>query len=167
MRWRPIGNSYLWSEVYNLSNLLSQEARVGFLKSFVCYPAHPSSDQFRCCISVRSFSLPESGWANKPPLQTGATSKTQVEKSVKVLHKLDEPHKRFVHQLILSTPLIVDNYLPKPVSVTIECGGVTRTEFLSEVCKIMFLSICLLIGGIRFIDSVSIFLCLYFFLNRF
>ncbi|XP_048318354.2 uncharacterized protein LOC107405745 isoform X2 [Ziziphus jujuba] len=132
MRWRPTGNSYLWSEVYNLSNLLSQETKIGFLKSFVCYPVQPSSDPFRCCISVRNISLP--GCRSKmssshiknvvnPPLESYSQK----------LNKLDESSKWFVHQLTLSTPLVVNNYLPKELSLATESAGVTRTTFLSEV----------------------------------
>ncbi|EXB26144.1 Putative vacuolar protein sorting-associated protein 13C [Morus notabilis] len=123
IRWRPIGNSYLWSEVYNLSNLLLQETKVGFLKSSVCYPAHPSNDPFRCVMSVRNVSLP---CHTKSDLNTYA--KSSCEKS-----KLDEPNKWCVHQLTLCTPLVVKNYLPKEVSLAIESGGVTHTAFLSEV----------------------------------
>uniref|UniRef100_A0A7N2KVH0 Uncharacterized protein n=1 Tax=Quercus lobata TaxID=97700 RepID=A0A7N2KVH0_QUELO len=47
--------------------------------------------------------------------------------------KLDESKKRFVHQLTLSTPFVVSNYLPESVSLTIESGGVTCTAILSEV----------------------------------
>lgn len=60
------------------------------------------------------------------------------------LHALDESSKRFVHQLTLSTPLSVNNYLPKEVSLAIESAGVTRTTFLSEVCNFMLLIICFL-----------------------
>ncbi|BFG24048.1 hypothetical protein CerSpe_103220 [Prunus speciosa] len=133
IRWRPIGDSYLWSEVYNLSNLLSQESKIGFLKSFVCYPAHPNSDPFRCCISVRNISLPSSVRSRKtfsPHL------KTTLKQSVvggQISQKLEESKKQFVHQVTLSIPLVVNNYLPKEVTLTIESGGITRTAFLSEV----------------------------------
>ncbi|KAL5574177.1 hypothetical protein UlMin_023774 [Ulmus minor] len=119
LRWRPIGNAYLWSEVYNLSNLLSQETKVGFLKSFVCYPAHPSSDPFRCCVSVRNISL-------------SVPKNCSTNVSGQRLQKLDES-KRLVHQLTLSTPLVVKNYLPKEMSLAIESGGVIHSAFLSEV----------------------------------
>lgn len=49
MRWRPLGNNYLWSEVHNVSKILSTESRSGFLRSLVCHPSHPSSHLFRCC----------------------------------------------------------------------------------------------------------------------
>ncbi|VVA31867.1 PREDICTED: vacuolar [Prunus dulcis] len=133
IRWRPIGDSYLWSEVYNLSNLLSQESKIGFLKSFVCYPAHPNSDPFRCCISVRNISLPSSVRSRKtfsPHLKS--TLKQSVVDG-QISQKLEESKKQFVHQVTLSIPLVVNNYLPKEVTLTIESGGITRTAFLSEV----------------------------------
>lgn len=123
MSWRPIGNSYLWSEYYNLSYLLSQDSKIGFLKSFVCYPLHTSGDPFRCCVSVRDIRL---------------HSSSQLKKSGQILHNLDDSKKRFVYQLTLNTPLVVNNYLPEAVSLTIESSGVTRTAFLSEVCGLFF-----------------------------
>lgn len=57
------------------------------------------------------------------------------------LNKLDESSKWFVHQLTLSTPLVVNNYLPKELSLATESAGVTRTTFLSEVCNLMLLTI--------------------------
>ncbi|XP_062008854.1 uncharacterized protein LOC133725578 isoform X1 [Rosa rugosa] len=126
IRWRPIGDSHLWSEVYNLSNLLSQEGKIGFLKSFACYPAHPNSDPFRCCISVRNVSLPSPVRSRKSSLKQTVASGGQI------LHK-DEAKKQFIHQVVLSIPLVVNNYLPDAVTLTIESGGITRTAFLSEV----------------------------------
>ncbi|KAE8077724.1 hypothetical protein FH972_016258 [Carpinus fangiana] len=129
MSWHPIGNSYLWSEYYNLTSLLSQESKIGFLKSFACYPLHASGDPFRCCVSVRNISLHSSDQLKKGgSLHVKETSKKIVESC-----DLDEPKKRFVHQVTLTTPLVVNNYLPEAVSLTIESSGVTRTAFLSEV----------------------------------
>ncbi|KAM1717129.1 hypothetical protein COP2_025269 [Malus domestica] len=132
IRWRPVGDSYLWSEVYNLSNLLSQETKVGFLKSFVCYPAHPNSDPFRCCISIRNIRLPSSVRSRKTSHLKSSLNQT-VGSHDERLKKLDESKKQFVHQVTLSIPLVVNNYLPKEVTLTIESGGITRTAFLSEV----------------------------------
>lgn len=123
LSWRPIGNSYLWSEYYNLSNLLSQDSKIGFLKSFACYPLHASGDPFRCCVSVRDI---------------GLHSSSRLKKTGQILHNLDDSKKRFVHQVTLNTPLVVNSYLPEAVSLTIESSGVTRTAFLSEVCGLVF-----------------------------
>ncbi|XP_050382411.1 uncharacterized protein LOC126799284 isoform X2 [Argentina anserina] len=126
IRWRPVGDSHLWSEVYNLSNLLSQEGKIGFLKSFACYPAHPNSDPFRCCISVKNISLPS------PVMSRKSSLKQTVAGGGQILHK-DEAKNQFIHQVVLSIPLVVNNYLPDAVTLTIESGGITRTTFLSEV----------------------------------
>lgn len=127
MRWRPLGNSYLWSEVHDISNILSHESKIGFLRSFVCYPSHPSSDPFRCCISVQSFSLPSSKKLKKGSYNTLRQSVESFDGDQK------KSSNRFIHQVTLSAPLVVINYLPDEVSLAIESGGVTRTVLLSEV----------------------------------
>ncbi|CAK7357552.1 unnamed protein product [Dovyalis caffra] len=127
MRWRPHGNSYLWSEVHDISSILSHESKIGFLRSFVCYPSHPSSDPFRCCISVQSFSLPSSRKLKKGSYNT----LKQLVESCNGDQK--KSNNRFIHQVTLSAPLLVINYLPDEVSLAIENGGVTRTVLLSEV----------------------------------
>ncbi|XLS59714.1 hypothetical protein HN51_009469 [Arachis hypogaea] len=114
VRWRPMGSSYLWSEAHNLSNLLSVNSRVGNLKSFVCYPSHPSSHPFRCCLSVKNISLTSSGWMNSNI-------------------SADDGKKRYIHHLILSAPLIISNYLPKEVLLVSESSGVNHTVRVSEV----------------------------------
>ncbi|KAK3033803.1 hypothetical protein RJ639_034374 [Escallonia herrerae] len=123
MRWRPLGNTYLWSEAYNISNLLSHENKIGFLRSFICYPSHPSSDPFRCCISVYNIS---------------ATLNQSVENSGPVIHNADKSAKRYIHLVTLSSPFVVKNYLPVAFSLAIESGGVTRTALLSEVESTFF-----------------------------
>jgi hypothetical protein len=119
MRWRPLGNTYLWSEAYNISNILSHENRIGFVRSFVCYPSHPTSDPFRCSLSVHEMSLPSVGKLNKG-------SSLQI-------NNLDKNKKRSVHLVTLCCPLLVKNFLPLQLSLAIECGGVSRTALLSEV----------------------------------
>ncbi|KAF6145935.1 hypothetical protein GIB67_007954 [Kingdonia uniflora] len=114
MRWRPLGDSFLWSEAHMLSNLLSQENRIGFLRSFVCYPSHPSSDPFRCCISVQHIHFPSSSLIN-----------------------LERSEKCLIHYVTLTTPLMVRNYLPSKESfVTVESGGVSRSIILPEVERV-------------------------------
>lgn len=134
IRWRPLGSTYLWSEAYKLSDILSQENRIAFLRSFVCYPSHPSNDPFRCCLSVQDVCLPSFGRAKKGSyLHTKDTVKRSVESGSQILHNQDKSKKRLIHQITLSTPLIVNNYLPEAASLTIESGGVTRSALLSEV----------------------------------
>ncbi|KAK7315042.1 hypothetical protein VNO77_33574 [Canavalia gladiata] len=114
VRWRPMGNSYLWSEAHNLSNLLSTNSKAGNFKSFMCYPSQPSSHPFRCCLSVKNINLISSGW---------------LKNNVPV----DDAKKRYIHHLILSAPLIVNNYLPKEILLISESGGVHHTVRVSEV----------------------------------
>ncbi|XP_042498014.1 uncharacterized protein LOC122076662 [Macadamia integrifolia] len=134
IRWRPIGSSYLWSEAHQLSNILSHENRLGFLRSFVCYPSHPSSDPFRCCISVEDIILPSS---NVPKKGSSLYVRELVSQSAKNdtggTDKPEKSKKRFIHRVALITPFLVKNYLPRAVSLTIESGGVTRTVSLPEV----------------------------------
>ncbi|KAI7990467.1 putative vacuolar protein sorting-associated protein 13C [Camellia lanceoleosa] len=133
VRWRPLGQNYLWSEAHNISNILSQESRVGLLRSFVCYPSHPSSDPFRCCISVQQMCFPSTGKPEQcSAIDINRTVKQSVENCGQFSHNLDKSEKHFIHQVILSSPLVVRNYLPKEISLKIESFGVTRTALLSE-----------------------------------
>lgn len=153
MRWRPLGNFYLWSEAYNLSTILSQENKSGFLKSFVCYPSHPSSDPFRCCIAVQSISLPSSSRPRKGSFQISETLKEPYAHTV---NDLDKSSYRFAHQVTLSTPLVINNYLPEAVSLKIESAGLTRTVLLSEVSVSLKLLIILKVSyfGINLVFKV-------------
>ncbi|PSS01845.1 Vacuolar protein sorting-associated protein like [Actinidia chinensis var. chinensis] len=130
VRWRPLGRNYLWSEAHNISNILSQESRIGLFRSFICYPSHPSTDPLRCCMSVQHVCFPSTSRPDKSSvIDINRTTKQSVEKSC----YLDKSKKHFIHQITLSSPLVVRNYLPKALSLTIEIGGVTRTASLSEV----------------------------------
>ncbi|XVE86346.1 hypothetical protein DITRI_Ditri18aG0027900 [Diplodiscus trichospermus] len=134
MRWRPFGNSYLWSEAHNLSDLLSLESKLGFLRSFVCYPSHPSSDPFRCCLSFQHFSIPAADRLKKGSVShVDDTSNNSIQSCNKILNGLGKSKDRVIHQITLSTPLIINNYLPEAMSLTIESGGITRTTILSKV----------------------------------
>lgn len=55
------------------------------------------------------------------------------EHDVDLLVGLGKSSEHFIYQLSLSTPLVVHNYLPQAVSLTIESGGVSHTALLSEV----------------------------------
>lgn len=114
VRWRPVGNSYLWSEANKLSNLLSVNSKMGNFKYFICYPSQPSSHPFRCCLSVKSVSLTSSGW-------------------LKSNLSVDQAKKHYIHHLILSAPLVISNFLPKEVLLISETGGVDHTVRVSEV----------------------------------
>lgn len=134
IRWRPIGDSYLWSEAYNISSIISQDVKIGFLRSFVCYPSLPSSDAFRCCISVNGQCLSPVGCGKKVNSTTDADSGKQYQDSHSVsTNNLEMPRTRLLYQVMLRSPLVLKNYLMKSMSVTLEDAGVTRTVFLSEV----------------------------------
>lgn len=153
MRWRPLGNSYLWSEAHNVSDLLSSESKIGFLRSFVCYPSHPSSDPFRCCLSLQHISLPAADRLKKSPVShVDHTLNQSIQSCSKMLNGQGKSKNRFIHQMTLSTPLVINNYLPEAISLTIESGGITRTTLLSKV------SISLFHHVLRWIDVV---LCIF------
>ncbi|CAH1424589.1 unnamed protein product [Lactuca virosa] len=127
IRWRPLGSTYLWSEAYSISNILSNESKIGHLRSFVCYPSLPSSDPFRCCVSVHDVCLPSAGRVKKG-------SNLYIHDAIAdKIENQDLSNKRCIHLITLSNPLIVKNYLPVEVSVMIESVGVSRSMLLSEV----------------------------------
>lgn len=143
--WRPLGNNYLWSESHHLSNILSYEGRGGFLRSLVCYPSNPSSDPFRCCLSVQDICLPFLG---RPKIGSAQITKSTLKQFVKSDNQFcnQQQKNRFIHRVILNTPLMVKNYLPEAVSVTIESGGISRSLLLREVCICSYLSYsCILV----------------------
>ncbi|CAK9182445.1 unnamed protein product [Ilex paraguariensis] len=134
MRCRPLDDSCLWSEAYNISNILSHESRIGFLRSFVSYPSHPSCDPFRFCISAQDMCLTSIGRQKRGSgLYLNSTIKQSVERSGQVLHNLDKSQKRYIHLVSFTTPFVVKSYLPEAVSLTVESRGVTRTALLKEV----------------------------------
>ncbi|XVF82463.1 hypothetical protein PTKIN_Ptkin16aG0050400 [Pterospermum kingtungense] len=134
MRWRPLGNSYLWSEAYNLSDLLSLESKIGFLRSFVCYPSHPSSDPYRCCFSLQPISIPAADRLKKGSVShVHGTLNQSIQNCRNFQNGLAKSKNRVIHQITLSTPLVINNYLPEAISLTIESGGISRTALLSKV----------------------------------
>ncbi|XP_057249486.1 uncharacterized protein LOC104905906 isoform X4 [Beta vulgaris subsp. vulgaris] len=131
MRWRPRGNSYLWSEVHNLSMILSTANRSGFLRSLACNPSHPSSYLFRCCLSVQDTSLSLSGrLARGSPYLNNSVKQSAT--ACDQLHNSKRSKTRFIHRVTLTTPLTVKNYLPHAISITIEGGGATHTAVVRE-----------------------------------
>ncbi|KAL9243679.1 hypothetical protein vseg_017537 [Gypsophila vaccaria] len=131
VRWRPLGNNYLWSEVHNLSKILSSETRNGFLRSLVCYPSHPSSYVFRCCLSVHDTILPLSGGPKRSWSCIEDSVKQAVESSQQIRYN-NKSKTRFIHHVALITPFTVKNYLPQALSMTIEGGGITHLVSLTE-----------------------------------
>ncbi|KAK4756247.1 hypothetical protein SAY87_006374 [Trapa incisa] len=133
VRWRPQGDSYVWSETHILQNILPQDSKIGFFRSFVCYPSHPSFNRFCCCISVGK--IPLHLWQNP---KRGNYLRNRVKQSPgewdnRLQLGSNNSKSRFIYQMTLSTPLVIYNYLPEVVSLTIECGGVNHCALLSEV----------------------------------
>ncbi|XP_038879510.1 uncharacterized protein LOC120071354 isoform X2 [Benincasa hispida] len=129
VRWRPSGNSYLWSETCNLSNLLAQESKVGLFRSFVSYPSHPSSDPFRCCMSTRNIILS----SHQKPRKIGNDLMQPPVDSDPKIHSPAESQERCIHHLTLSTPLAVRSFLPEETKLIVDTGGMIHSAILSEV----------------------------------
>ncbi|PKA51468.1 hypothetical protein AXF42_Ash002833 [Apostasia shenzhenica] len=133
VRWRPVGANYLWSEAQSLPDILHQGNRPIFLRSFVCYPSHPASDPFRCCIAVQDFNLSSLGNTRKyPHLIDNMTEKLNVKNFSNRLHKETPAPKHPLHQIRLITPLLVKNYLPICLLLKLESGGTTHSMTLTE-----------------------------------
>ncbi|KAG0496669.1 hypothetical protein HPP92_001360 [Vanilla planifolia] len=130
IRFHPVGTNYLWSEAQSLPNILLHENRPGLLRSFVCYPTQPSSDPFRCCISVEDHSLSSFGAARKcPSLIHNVTEKSKFKNIVKGVFNgnsascfaVDSTHD-------LEVTYRIEGY--KPV-----VSKFPRTETFSEIAK--------------------------------
>ncbi|XP_019702812.1 uncharacterized protein [Elaeis guineensis] len=134
IRWHPVGTNYLWSEAYSLSNMLSPENRLGFMRSFVCYPSHPSSDPFRCCISIQDYSLSPLGATRKcSSLNICGTEQPTVKDNGPRIFESNFTKKRHIRHVILTTPFLVKNYLPTCLSLMVDSGGNKHSISLSEV----------------------------------
>ncbi|XP_073012455.1 intermembrane lipid transfer protein VPS13 isoform X2 [Typha latifolia] len=134
IRWHPVGTDYLWSEAHSLSSLLSQENRLGFMRSFVCYPFHPSGDPFRCCISIQDYSLSSSGSAEKSLRHYAhGYGKPTIKRDSRRGFEQKVTKKHFIRHVRLTTPFLVKNYLPTSLSLTIDGCGVANSVSLSEM----------------------------------
>lgn len=136
IRYRPLGSSYLWSEAQSLTNVLPQDNRHGLLRSFACYPSHPTDGPFRCCISVRestvpcyygmkrySFDFQDQNSGNN--MNDNGTTGNSVSPA--------ETKASFIRQITLTAPLVLKNCLPVALEFSIENGaGVTVNVFASE-----------------------------------
>lgn len=150
--WRPLGNSYMWSDV-NLSKILSTESRSGSLRYLACNPFHPSSYLFRCCLSVQDISLSLSGRMKRSPGLNGSLKQSVA--AYDQLHQHKTPKTRFIRRVTLTTPLTVKNFLPHAISVTIEGGGATHTAVVREVCRSFQTKYRILLAGISIFVSGS------------
>ncbi|TVU00729.1 hypothetical protein EJB05_53839 [Eragrostis curvula] len=134
IRWHPVGRTYLWSETHSLSSLLSRESRVGFMKSSVCYPSHPSNDPFRCCVSVEEYGVPSSSSTRKGQyFSEGLKAQPVSGNSALKTSKQILTRAHFIRHVRLNTPLVIKSYLPVCISLTIDNGGATRVVSLKEV----------------------------------
>lgn len=133
IRWHPVGRTYLWSETRSLSSLLSRENRVGFMKSSVCYPSHPSNDPFRCCVSVEEYNVPSSVSTKKKQLCSERLNTQVSGSSTPNTFKQNLTRTHFIRHVKLNTPLLIKNYLPVYISLAIDNGGSARVISLKEV----------------------------------
>ncbi|KAF9591494.1 hypothetical protein IFM89_004548 [Coptis chinensis] len=136
---RPLGTSFLWSEAHMFSKVLAQETKLGSFRSFVCYPSHPSSDPFRCCLSIQLIDLPSSsGRMNGSSVLVKETMRHSIHSKQRE-YNVERSKIPSIHYVTLTTPLLIRNYMPREVSLTIETGGIARTVMISEVnCASIF-----------------------------
>ena len=133
MRWRPVDSNYFWSEAHSLSKILSHENRLGFMRSVVCYPSFPKSDPFRCCMSIENrCAVYPYGSKEGSALHINSTSEN-IKFNVSEVQDHGKSKKVFIRQVRLTTPLLVKNNLPSPLTVTVDSAGVMRSICLSEV----------------------------------
>lgn len=134
MRWRPFRSKFLWSEAHTFSKVLSQETKLGYFRSFVCYPSLPSGDSFHCCLSIQLVNLASaSGQLNSSPLRMKDPQRHSAGNCGQNVYAQQHPKRQFLHYVTLTTPLLVRNYMPKEISLTIESRGDVRTVLIPEV----------------------------------
>ena len=128
IRWRPVGNNYVWSEVQSIRHLLqSSEWLQGLHRPVLCYPNSHTSLPFRCCLSV-SHSLiagidSSFGELTLNPLEVGRVS-------------TGRPKEFKLWDIALQAPLVVKNCLPLPVLITIDSGtGSIVSYTAAEACS--------------------------------
>ncbi|CAM6098991.1 unnamed protein product [Calypogeia fissa] len=129
MRWRPLGNNHLWSEVQLLPNLLEiGDTRLGFHRPVVCYPVNPSNGAFRCCIAVENHPIPAA--------EAVAASKSKGEQrdvmgrsngidnlGIGSSNGSDDTKGCILWDIFLKAPLVVKNCLPCLLAITIETSA--------------------------------------------
>ncbi|KAG0501172.1 hypothetical protein HPP92_001244 [Vanilla planifolia] len=133
IRFHPVGTNYLWSEAQSLPNILLHENRPGLLRSFVCYPTQPSSDPFRCCISVEDYSLSSFGAARKcPSLIHNVTEKSKFKNIVKGVFNVAQERKYHIHHMKIITPFLVKNSLPISLALVVESCGFSHSIVIAK-----------------------------------
>eukprot|EP01018_Ginkgo_biloba_P017830 Gb_28330 [translate_table: standard] len=126
IRWRPLGSSYLWSEAQSLTNILSQENRMGLSRSFVCYPYHPSNGPFRCCISVQESAVPCCYGMKQDSFNfRNLSTRKHLNRSGLTGNNFSSNRNKttLIRQITLTAPLVVKNCLPVALELLIENGA--------------------------------------------
>ncbi|KAH7441415.1 hypothetical protein KP509_03G037800 [Ceratopteris richardii] len=131
IRWKPMGNSHLWSETQSLSHIFSA-SKLGSLRAFVSYPSNPSDAIFRCCVMVQenesskssisailkqSYSSMTSSVDTRissfpPSFLTGSRSDSSSPGAVPI-----------VRELVFEAPFVFKNCLPLPLSLIINSSA--------------------------------------------
>ncbi|KAL5726588.1 hypothetical protein ACHQM5_009620 [Ranunculus cassubicifolius] len=133
MRWRPLNSTFLWSEAHPVSKVVTRDTKLGSFRSFVCYPCHSTSDPFRCCLSVEHINLPSaSGKGSGPFVHIKKTLGHSVGNNDELVCSPKTLKMPSLHIVTLTTPLLVRNYMPVEVSLTVESDGVARTVLISK-----------------------------------
>jgi hypothetical protein len=132
VRWRPSGDTHFWSEAQALSNLLkapetpyktAEYRSTRPHRSIVCAPNRPQGKPFRFCMDVASSELP-----TVSSLET--VSSRGRKRAGRVLgSESEEGGKTWrMWEIKLLPPVVIDNWLPCAVVVTVRAGGATLAE---------------------------------------
>lgn len=128
IRWRPLGNKYVWSEVQSIRHLLqSSESLHGLHRPVLCYPNSRISRPFRCCLSVCHSPIvavdSNYGELTQDPVEVGKVS-------------MGRPKELKLWDITLQAPLVVKNCLPMPVVTTIDSGtGTIVSHTAAKACS--------------------------------
>lgn len=68
-------------------------------------------------------------------------SHQSLNHQIQSMSNLERPKNQFLYQVMMTSPLVLKNYLMKPMSLTLENAGVKRNAILSEVWCICLLEI--------------------------
>lgn len=151
VRWRPSGDTHFWSEAQALSNLLkapenpykTAECRsTRPHRSIVCAPNRPQGKPFRFCMDIASSELP-----TVSSLET--VSSRGRKRAGRVLgSESEEGGKTWrMWEIKLLPPVVIDNWLPCAVVVTVRAGGTTLAEDTNiaqvrAACKYIAIRFC-------------------------
>ena len=131
MRWRPMGNSHVWSEAQSLSHILTLPNQAS-VRSFVSYPVNPNNAIFRCCIMAQEnvvTSVSRTTIADHP--HNSPTYSIDVNNlDAQNLIKSKITNSLYMHSstcilrdLVFQAPLLFKNCLPLPLTLTLESSA--------------------------------------------